>query len=90
MSHSVPDKPELDGATPERAARLGEVAPPLVVPTPTAPIVQVRSAHTYRQDVLLRARREEGEEASIWWPISAFLVTSALVVVLLGWVPGGA
>jgi hypothetical protein len=42
-----------------------------------------------RKDVLLRARREQGQEGSIWWPIAGFLVTSTLVVIMLGWVPGG-
>lgn len=43
-----------------------------------------------RKDVLFRVRREQGHEPSVWWNVGAFLVTSALVVLLLGWVPGGA
>ena len=43
-----------------------------------------------RKDVLFRVRRDQGHEPSIWWNIGAFVVTSALVVLLLGWVPGGA
>lgn len=43
-----------------------------------------------REDVLFRVRRDHGHEPSAWWMIGAFLVTSALAVLLLGWVPGGA
>ncbi len=43
-----------------------------------------------REDVLFRVRREQGHEMSAWWPIAAFLATSGLVILLLGWVPGGA
>ena len=43
-----------------------------------------------RPDVLLRVRREEGHEISVWWMVGAFVVTSGLVIALLSWVPGGA
>lgn len=43
-----------------------------------------------RKDVLFRVRREQGHEISAWWMIGAFVVTSGLVILLLGWVPGGA
>jgi len=43
-----------------------------------------------RPDVLLRVRREEGHEISAWWMIGAFTVVSAAVILLLGFVPGGA
>jgi hypothetical protein len=43
-----------------------------------------------RTDVLFRVRRAEGHEVSSWWMIGAFVGTSALVIALLWWVPGGA
>ncbi len=43
-----------------------------------------------RPDVLLRVRREEGQEMSAWWMIGAFFGVSAAVIVLLSFVPGGA
>ena len=43
-----------------------------------------------RPDVLLRVRREEGHEISPWWMIGAFVVTSAVVIFLFSFVPGGA
>ncbi|WP_194411188.1 UDP-N-acetylmuramyl pentapeptide phosphotransferase [Microbacterium cremeum] len=43
-----------------------------------------------RPDVLLRVRRDEGHEISAWWMIGAFVVVSAAVILLLGFVPGGA
>ncbi|MCC2030656.1 UDP-N-acetylmuramyl pentapeptide phosphotransferase [Microbacterium allomyrinae] len=43
-----------------------------------------------RPDVLLRVRREEGHEVSVWWMIGAFVGVSAAVIVLLSFVPGGA
>ncbi|WP_309066554.1 hypothetical protein [Microbacterium sp.] len=43
-----------------------------------------------RTDVLFRVRRDEGHEISSWWMIGAFLATSAVVIALLSWVPGGA
>jgi hypothetical protein len=43
-----------------------------------------------RADVLFRVRRDEGHEMSPWWMIGAFVGTSALVIALLSWVPGGA
>ncbi|MEJ1155896.1 MULTISPECIES: UDP-N-acetylmuramyl pentapeptide phosphotransferase [Microbacterium] len=43
-----------------------------------------------RPDVLLRVRREEGHEASAWWMIGAFVGVSAVVIVVMSFVPGGA
>lgn len=43
-----------------------------------------------RPDVLLRVRRDEGHEISAWWMIGAFVVVSAVVIVVLSFVPGGA
>lgn len=43
-----------------------------------------------RPDVLLRVRREEGHEISAWWMIGAFIGVSAVVIVLLSFVPGAA
>jgi len=43
-----------------------------------------------RPDVLFRVRREEGQQASPWWMIGAFVVTSAVVIFLFSFVPGGA
>ncbi len=43
-----------------------------------------------RPDVLLRVRRAQGQEISIWWNIGAFLGVSAAVIALLSFVPGGA
>ncbi len=43
-----------------------------------------------RSDVLFRVRRDEGHEISSWWMIGAFVATSAVVITLLSWVPGGA
>jgi hypothetical protein len=43
-----------------------------------------------RPDVLLRVRRDEGHEISAWWMIGAFVAVSAAVILLLGFVPGGA
>lgn len=43
-----------------------------------------------RPDVLLRKRRPEGEQVSVWWMIGAFLIVTAGVVLLLGFIPGGA
>ncbi|GAA2970269.1 hypothetical protein JOD63_000891 [Microbacterium terrae] len=43
-----------------------------------------------RPDVLLRKRRDEGHEVSVWWMIGAFVGVSALVIVVLSFVPGGA
>lgn len=66
-----------------------ETAPAPVSPAPAAPVTpHVDPAR--REDVLFRVRRDHGHEMSVWWPISAFLITSTLVVILLGWVPGGA
>ena len=42
-----------------------------------------------RADVLFRVRREPGHEMSSWWPISAFVVVSTVVVVMLRFIPGG-
>lgn len=42
-----------------------------------------------RQDVLLRVRREEGDEVSAWWFVGAFVAVSAVVVALMSLVPGG-
>lgn len=49
-----------------------------------------RIDNSLRNEMLFRRRRDEGHEVSIWWPIAAFLTVSTLVVLLLGWVPGGA
>jgi len=43
-----------------------------------------------RPDVLLRVRRDEGHEPSVWWMIGAFVAVSAAVIALLSFVPGGA
>lgn len=43
-----------------------------------------------RPDVLLRVRREEGQEVSAWWMVGAFVGVSAAVILLLSFVPGGA
>ena len=43
-----------------------------------------------RPDVLLRVRRDEGHEASVWWMIGAFVAVSVAVIALLSFVPGGA
>jgi hypothetical protein len=43
-----------------------------------------------RPDVLLRVRREEGHEISVWWMVGAFVGVSAAVIALLSFVPGGA
>ncbi|GAB2520068.1 hypothetical protein GCM10027064_17010 [Microbacterium petrolearium] len=40
-----------------------------------------------RPDVLLRVRREPGEELSPWWNIGAFVVFSVAVVTLLSFIP---
>jgi hypothetical protein len=40
--------------------------------------------------VLLRVRREEGQEVSAWWMVGAFVGVSAAVILLLSFVPGGA
>ena len=40
-----------------------------------------------RPDVLLRVRRDEGHQASVWWFIGAFVAVSVGVVVLLSFVP---
>lgn len=54
----------------------------------SAPAVHADPAR--RKDVLFRVRREHGQEASTWWGVGAFFVISALVILLLGWVPGDA
>ena len=41
-----------------------------------------------RPDVLFRGRRAPDQEASPWWHIGAFVVTSAAVVALLSFLPG--
>lgn len=43
-----------------------------------------------RPDVLFRVRRKEGQQASVWWMIGAFVGFSAAVIWLLSFVPGGA
>ncbi len=43
-----------------------------------------------RPDVLLRVRRDEGHEVSVWWMVGAFVGVSAAVILLLSFVPGGA
>lgn len=43
-----------------------------------------------RPDVLLRVRRDDGHEVNAWWLVGAFVGVSALVIVLLSFVPGGA
>ncbi|GAB3155962.1 MULTISPECIES: UDP-N-acetylmuramyl pentapeptide phosphotransferase [unclassified Microbacterium] len=43
-----------------------------------------------RPDVLFRVRREEGHQPSPWWAIGAFVGVSAVVLLLLSFVPGGA
>ena len=43
-----------------------------------------------RPDVLLRVRRDEGHEISVWWMVGAFVGVSAAVIALLSFVPGGA
>lgn len=43
-----------------------------------------------RPDVLLRKRRPAGEESPPWVSISLFLGFSAVVVLLMRWVPGAA
>ena len=43
-----------------------------------------------RPDVLLRKRRDDGHEISVWWLIGAFVLVSATVIALLSFVPGGA
>lgn len=58
--------------------------------TPTRP-VQIASVDPARRpDVLLRVRREQGQEVSVWWNIGAFLGVSVAVIALLSLVPGGA
>jgi hypothetical protein len=42
-----------------------------------------------RPDVLLRVRRDEGHEVSVWWMIGAFVAFSVAVMALLSLVPGG-
>jgi hypothetical protein len=43
-----------------------------------------------RPDVLLRVRRDDGHEISVWWMIGAFVAVSVAVIALLSFVPGGA
>jgi hypothetical protein len=43
-----------------------------------------------RPDVLFRVRREEGQQVNPWWMVGAFVGVSAVVIVLLSFVPGGA
>lgn len=43
-----------------------------------------------RPDVLLRVRRDPGDELSVWWPISAFIVVSAALLLVLSILPTGA
>ncbi len=71
------------------AQAAGEAAPAVAPPAAAAPVPPFADP-ARREDVLFRVRRDQGHEMNVWWPISAFLVTSTLVVVLLGWVPGGA
>jgi len=40
-----------------------------------------------RPDVLLRVRREPGEESNPWWNVAAFVVFSVAVVSLLSFIP---
>ncbi|PZU41477.1 MAG: UDP-N-acetylmuramyl pentapeptide phosphotransferase [Microbacterium sp.] len=42
-----------------------------------------------RSDVLLRVRREEGHEISVWWMVGAFVAVSGTVVALMSLIPGG-
>ena len=63
----------------DEAARAASTAAPTVTAAKVDP--------ARRADVLFRKRRAEGHELSSWWMIGAFLGTSALVIVLLSWVP---
>ncbi|WP_404433672.1 UDP-N-acetylmuramyl pentapeptide phosphotransferase [Microbacterium lacus] len=42
-----------------------------------------------RPDVLLRKRRDEGHEVSVWWMIGAFIAVSGVVIAVMSFVPGG-
>ncbi|MEZ3159681.1 UDP-N-acetylmuramyl pentapeptide phosphotransferase [Microbacterium sp. BWT-B31] len=42
-----------------------------------------------RPDVLLRVRRDEDHEISVWWPIGAFIGFSVAVIALMSFIPGG-
>ncbi len=53
-----------------------------------APQAQIDPAR--RPDVLFRVRREEGQQASPWWMVGAFVGVSAVVIFLFSFVPGGA
>ena len=43
-----------------------------------------------RPDVLFRVRRDEGHQVSAWWMVGAFVGVSAIVILALSFVPGGA
>lgn len=57
--------------------------------TGAVPVVVEPFDPARRKDVLLRVRREPGSEASAWWGIGAFLVWTAIVIGLLGYIPSG-
>lgn len=80
------EQPEFVTTETGRIMRVDAQAAPAPAPAHAAPIPDPAR----REDVLFRVRREQGHEISVWWPILAFLATSTLVVLLLGWVPGGA
>lgn len=68
------------------AANAGNEQPPITRPAPR-PVV---TDPARRPDVLLRKRRPAGQESPWWVGVSMFLGCSAVVVLLMRWVPGAA
>lgn len=88
MTQATPGdkKPAFVTTDTGRVLRVDQLAQ---TPRPPAPSA-ARTHDARREDVLFRVRREQGHEVSPWWNIGAFLGVSIAVVLLLGWVPGGA